>query len=84
MTIYILFLSLSPGADLRGGVCLNELTSGHGGFTLALCCNSDHISNPFSPLFYPQRLDLLAPFHTMWPRIDIQNILKPQCLTSTV
>ena len=51
---------------------------GHGGITLELCYNSGHISNPFSPLFYPQRSEFLTPFYTMWPRIDNQNILKPQ------
>ena len=55
----------------------------HGGFTLELCYNSGHISNLFSPLFYPKRLDFLTPFHTMWPRIDIQNILKPQWVAHT-
>ena len=55
-------------------VCLSV---SHGGFTHELCYNSGHINNPFSPLFYPQRLDFLTPFHSMWPRIDIQSILKP-------
>ena len=50
----------------------------HSGIIFQLGYNFGHISNPFSLLFYPQRLDLLAPFHTMRPRIDIQNILKPQ------
>ena len=49
----------------------------HGGITFKLCYNSVHKSNPFSPLFYPHRSEFLAPFHTMWPRIDNQNILKP-------
>ena len=52
----------------------------HGRITLELCHNSGHIRNPFSPLFYPQRSEFLAPFHTMWPRIDNQNILKPRCM----
>ena len=30
-----------------------------------------------SPSFYPHRSEFLAPFHTMWPRIENQNILKP-------
>ena len=34
---------------------------------------------PFLPLSYPHHLDFLAPFHTMWPRIDNENILKPVC-----
>ena len=48
----------------------------HGGITRESCYNSDHTSNPFSPLFYPHRSEFLAPFHTMWPRTDNQNILK--------
>ena len=27
--------------------------------------NSGHITNPFSPLFYPHRLEYSAPFHLM-------------------
>ena len=34
----------------------------HGEFTLELCYNSGHISNPFSSLFYPQRSEDLSPF----------------------
>ena len=33
-----------------------------------------------SATFYPhRRSEFHAPFHTMWPRIDNQNILKPGC-----
>ena len=53
------------------------ITIYHGGITLELCYNSGHISNPFSPFFYPQRSEFLTPFYTKWPRIDNQNVLKP-------
>ena len=38
-------------------------------------------SATLSPLlFYPRRLEFLAPFYTMWPRIDDKIIMKPGCL----
>ena len=52
----------------------------HGGLTLELCYNSGHISNPFSPPLLSPTLGLPYPLNTMWPRIDIQYVLKPQCL----
>ena len=39
--------------------------------------NSGHIANPFSPLFYPHRLEYHAPFHLMCPRINNPKILDP-------
>ena len=49
---------------------------------LQLGNNSGHSGNPFSPLFYPYRLEFPEPFHLMWPRIDDQNILDPVCTGS--
>ena len=37
-----------------------------------LLCYSGHVSNPITTLFYPHRSEFLAPFHTMWPKIDNQ------------
>ena len=42
--------------------------------------NSVHIANPYSSLFYPHCSNTLPPFHLMWPRINIQNILDPLCI----
>ena len=42
--------------------------------------NYSYIANPFYPLFYPNRSKYPAPFHLMWPGINIQNILEPQWL----
>ena len=47
----------------------------HSGIILQLGYNFDHIGNPFSPLFYPHRLEYPAPFNLMWPRINNQKIL---------
>ena len=52
----------------------------HSGIIFQWGYNSDHIGNPFSPLFYPHRSDYPAPFHLMWPRISIQKILDPECV----
>ena len=49
----------------------------HSGIIFQLGCNSDHIGNPFSSLFYPHRSEYPTPFHLMWPRIHNQKILDP-------
>ena len=56
----------------------------HSGIIFQLGYNSGHISNPFSPLFYPHHYDCPAHFHLIWPRINNQKILDPVCSPNQV